>query len=59
MKRMYRNAMRKVARFILGFERCPTDYKRSFVDDLCKLFLKLLCTVIFVFLLMAMMVFCA
>ena len=56
MKKMYRNTMRKVARFILGFERCPADYKRSFIDDLCELFLKLIFTTTFVFLMMAMVV---
>jgi hypothetical protein len=56
MKKIYRNTMRKVARFILGFERCPTDYKRSFIDDLCELFLKLIFTTTFVFLMMAMVV---
>lgn len=54
MKKMYRNIMRRVARFILGFERCPADYKRSFMNDLWELFLKLFCTAIFVFLLMTM-----
>lgn len=56
MKKMYRNTMRKVARFILGFERCPADYKRSFIDDLCELFLKLIFTATSVFLLMVMVV---
>ena len=56
MKKMYRNIMRKVARFILGFERCPTDCKRSFMDDLWELFLKLFCTATLVFLLMIIMV---
>lgn len=51
MKKMYRHTMRKVARFILGFERCPADCKRSFMDDLLELFLKLFCTATFVFLL--------
>lgn len=59
MKKMYRNTMRKVARFILGFERCPADCKRSFVDDLWELFLKLFCTTTFIFLLLVMVVFCA
>lgn len=52
MKKMYRNTMRRVARFILGFERCPADYKRNFVDDLWELLLKLFCTITFVFLFM-------
>lgn len=56
MKKIYRNAMRKVARFILGFERCPVDYKRSFMADLWELFLKLFCTATLVFLLAAMAV---
>lgn len=56
MKKMYRSTMRRVARFILGFERCPTDYKRSFMNDLLGLFLKLFFTTTSVFLLMAMAV---
>jgi len=59
MKKMYRNTMRKVARFILGFERCPADYKRSFMNDLRELLLKLFCTTTFVFLLMVVVVSCA
>jgi hypothetical protein len=56
MKKMYRNTMRRVARFILGFERCPADCKRSFMNDLWELFLKLFCVATFVFLLMVMAV---
>lgn len=36
MKRLYRRVMRKVARFILGFDNCPTscrkDYKSAIID---------------------------
>lgn len=30
MKKLYRKIMRKVCRFILGFERCPMDCRRSY-----------------------------
>ena len=56
MKKVYRRTMHKVARFILGFERCPVGYKHNFMNDLRELFLKLFCTATFVFLLMIIMV---
>lgn len=56
MKKVYRRTMRKVARFILGFERCPVDYRHNFMNDLWGLFLKLFCAATFVFLLMIIMV---
>lgn len=56
MKKMYRNTMRRVACFILGFERCPADYKRNFMNDLWGLLLKLFLTTASVFLFMIMMV---
>lgn len=30
MRKLYRRAMRAIARFILGFENCPSDCKKSF-----------------------------
>ena len=56
MKETYRKTMCKVARFILGFERCPIDYKRSFVKDIWGLFLKVLCTATSVFLLTVILI---
>ena len=32
-KRLYRKATRKACRYILGFERCPTDYKRNYKEE--------------------------
>ena len=28
--RVYRKMMRKIARFILGFDNCPTGYRKSY-----------------------------
>jgi hypothetical protein len=56
MKKTYKKVMRKVARFILGFERCPIDYKRSFVKDMQGFFLKVLCTATSIFLLTAILI---
>ena len=30
--RVYRRMMRKFARFILGFENCPTDCRKNFKE---------------------------
>lgn len=32
-KRFYRKAMRRLARFILGFERCPTDCRKDYRES--------------------------
>lgn len=32
IRRIYRRCMRTIARFILGFENCPKDYKKNFVE---------------------------
>ena len=32
IKRIYRHCMRTIARFILGFENCPKDYKKNFAE---------------------------
>ena len=32
IRRIYRRCMRTIARFILGFENCPKDYKKDFVE---------------------------
>ena len=32
VKRLYRKMMRKVCRYILGFERCPIDCKREYKE---------------------------
>jgi hypothetical protein len=37
-KRIYRKLMRKVARFIHGFDRCPIDCKKDFKEQLLKVF---------------------
>ena len=31
--KFYHRSMRKLARFVLGFERCPVDCKRDFLLD--------------------------
>lgn len=28
--RIYRRIMRKIARFILGFDTCPSDYRKNY-----------------------------
>jgi hypothetical protein len=33
-KRIHRKLMRKVARFIHGFDRCPVDYKRNIKNEI-------------------------
>ena len=33
LKRLYRKAMRRLARFILGFERCPTDCRKNYKES--------------------------
>lgn len=30
MRKLYRRTMRTIARFILGFENCPSDCKKNF-----------------------------
>lgn len=50
MYRIYRKIMRRFARFVFGFERCPIDYKRDFRSDFLKLLQALvvgICTVVF------------
>lgn len=32
IRRIYRRYMRTIARFILGFENCPKDYKRDLAE---------------------------
>jgi len=36
MYRIYRKIMRRFARFVFGFERCPIDCKRDFRADFQK-----------------------
>lgn len=36
IRRIYRRCMRTIARFILGFENCPKDYKKDFVERIGK-----------------------
>lgn len=33
LKRFYRKTMRRLARFILGFERCPTDCRKDYKES--------------------------
>lgn len=32
--RIYRRMMRKFARFILGFDNCPTDYRKNYRKEI-------------------------
>ena len=32
IRRTYRRCMRVIARFILGFDNCPREYKKDFVE---------------------------
>ena len=32
IRRIYRRCMRTIARFILGFDNCPKDYKKDFTE---------------------------
>ena len=36
IKRVYRRLMRQVARFILGFDNCPSEYKKNYVYRLMR-----------------------
>lgn len=52
--KIYRRLMRKLARFILGFERCPADcrknYRQILVNVISGLLLSLVAAVFFGFL---------
>lgn len=60
IKRIYRHCMRTIARFILGFENCPKDYKKDFVERIENSVLCLIggFSVIFVFLTIALALSC-
>lgn len=48
MYKMYRRVMRKIARWILSFERCPRGYRRNYMEELLSLLGMLLTSLFFV-----------
>ena len=53
--RVYRRMMRKLARFILGFENCPTSYRKNYRENiaavvdavlLCAITITLFCALV-------------
>lgn len=41
MKKLYHKIMRKIARFIIGFESCPIECRRDLLSDLRNLFISI------------------
>lgn len=60
IRRIYRRCMRTIARFILGFDNCPKDYKKDFVERIGNGILYLVggLVIIFAFLVMALALSC-
>lgn len=60
IRRIYRRCMRTIARFILGFENCPKDYKKDFVERIGNGVLYLISgfAVVFAFLTIALALSC-
>lgn len=60
IRRIYRRCMRTIARFILGFENCPKDYKKDFVEHIGSGVLYLIggFVVIFIFLTVTLALSC-
>lgn len=60
IKTIYRRCMRVIARFILGFDNCPKDYKKDFIERIGNGILYLVggLVVIFVFLVMTLALSC-
>lgn len=46
MYKMYRRIMRKIARWILSFDRCPKGYRRNYKQEFLTL-LEMMATVLF------------
>lgn len=55
-KRLYRKAMRKVCRYLLGFERCPVDCKRDYKEDALIMIDAVIITITTVFIFFMMIV---
>lgn len=60
IRRIYRRCMRTIARFILGFENCPKDYKKDFAERIGNGVLYLIggFAVVFAFLIIALALSC-
>ena len=60
IRQIYRRCMRTIARFILGFENCPKDYKKDFVERIGNGVLYLIggFAVVFAFLTIALALSC-
>lgn len=60
IRRIYRRCLRAIARFILGFDNCPKDYKKDFAERIGNGILYLIggLVVIFVFLVMTLALSC-
>lgn len=51
---IYRRCMRTIARFILGFENCPKDYKKDFVERIGNGVLYLIVDLVAIFIFLVM-----
>ena len=47
MEKIYYKTMRRLARFIHGFDRCPIDYKKSFKKQMLRAFNLLIGSIVF------------
>lgn len=54
MYKMYRRMMRKIARWILSFDRCPSSYRRNYKEEFLSYLGMLLTAVFFVTMFFAM-----
>lgn len=60
IRRIYKRCLRTIARFILGFDNCPKDYKKNFLKRIGNGLLYLIGVLVatFAFLVMALALSC-
>ena len=54
MYKMYRRMMRKIARWILSFDRCPSSYRRNYKEEFLSILGMILVSGFFVAMFFAM-----
>ena len=57
MYKMYRRVMRKIARWILSFDRCPRGYRRNYLEEFLTVLGMMLVSVFLVAFFFAMFLF--
>lgn len=55
---MYHRIMRKFARFILGFDNCPTSYRRNYIKNVTNVVDAILLCIITIVLFGALVINC-